>query len=347
MKKKFSKEYIDELIKRGESLERSEYHPLADGFSYSHISGPQYDQWISEIKILNERYLKSHPLYESIKSAFKKSKAYSELMGYLRALAEDDVFWEESEQRKDTTSMSFNKLPSNSEQLMNELLSAKNPSSYLCEKYKSASLQEKEVIRGIIKELEDEGYINVSWYDNIPAIVFLNNSARTYHERLAEYEKANIPTKTYAIVDNHQENALYDVFISHANKDKNDYVNELKKSIDKLKINVFYDKDTLEWGDKWKDKILEGVEKAEFAIIVISENFFDREWTEKELNEFLSRQNANGQKIILPILHNITTSQLKEKYPDVADIQVLSSSEHSCDEIALLFAGQLIKRLKS
>ena len=113
-----------------------------------------------------------------------------------------------------------------------------------------------------------------------------------------------------------------------------------------MRINIFYDKDTLEWGDNWKDKILEGVAKAEFAIIVISENFFGREWTEKELGEFLSRQNQNGQKIILPILHNITVEQLKAQYPAIAEIQALDSAKHSCDEIALKFAAQLIKRLK-
>ena len=67
---------------------------------------------------------------------------------------------------------------------------------------------------------------------------------------------------------------MYDVFISHANADKATYVDDLKKSLDKLGVQVFYDKDTLEWGDNWKNKILEGVGKAEFAIIVISENFF-------------------------------------------------------------------------
>ena len=140
---------------------------------------------------------------------------------------------------------------------------------------------------------------------------------------------------------------MYDVFVSHANTDKATYVDDLKKSLDKLNIHVFYDKDTLEWGDNWKSKILEGVKKAEFAIIVISENFFDREWTEKELTDFLNRQNRNGQKIILPILHNITVAQLQEKYPAVADIQALDSSKYSCDEIALKFAAQLIKRLKA
>lgn len=130
----------------------------------------------------------------------------------------------------------------------------------------------------------------------------------------------------------------YDLFISHANKDKEDLIEDLYQSLNKLGIKIFYDKETLEWGDNWKDKILNGTNKSEFAIIVISENFFDREWTEKELKEFLSRQNRNGQKLILPILHNITVAQLKEKYPSVADIQAIDSSEYSCDQIALLFA---------
>ena len=139
----------------------------------------------------------------------------------------------------------------------------------------------------------------------------------------------------------------YDVFLSHANKDKEDFVDDLYKSLVKLDIPIFYDKESLEWGDNWKQRILDGVGKAEFAIIVISENFFDREWTEKELVEFLKRQNRNGQKLILPIVHNITNEDLRKKYPSVADIQAIDSKKYSCDEIALLFARQLIHRLKA
>lgn len=139
----------------------------------------------------------------------------------------------------------------------------------------------------------------------------------------------------------------YDVFLSHANADKTEIVEELNTSLEKLGINIFYDRKALEWGDKWKDRILEGTQKAQFAIIVISENFFGREWTEIELNEFLNRQDKNGQKLILPIIHNITNKDLRNKYPLVADIQAIDSKEYSCDEIALLFAKQLIKRLKN
>lgn len=139
----------------------------------------------------------------------------------------------------------------------------------------------------------------------------------------------------------------FDVFISHANADKEDLIEELYNSLNKLGVNIFYDKEILEWGDKFKDKILEGTKKSEFAIIVISTNFFGREWTERELSEFLNRQNQNGQKLILPILHNITIEQLKEKYPSIADIQAIDSSKYTCDQIALLFARQFIKRLKA
>ena len=139
----------------------------------------------------------------------------------------------------------------------------------------------------------------------------------------------------------------YDVFISHANKDKGDLIEELYQSLSKLGIKIFYDKESLEWGDNWKERILNGTKKAEFAIIVISENFFDREWTERELSEFLNRQNRNGQKLILPIVHNITMQQLQRKYPNIAEIQAIDSSKYNCDQIALLFARQLIKRLKA
>lgn len=141
--------------------------------------------------------------------------------------------------------------------------------------------------------------------------------------------------------------AEYDVFISHANIDKGDLIEELYQSLNKLGVSIFYDKESLEWGDNWKERILNGTKKAEFAIIVISNNFFGREWTERELSEFLNRQNRNGQKLILPILHNVTINQLYEKYPTVADLQAIESSKYTCDQIAIMFARQLIKRLKN
>ena len=138
----------------------------------------------------------------------------------------------------------------------------------------------------------------------------------------------------------------YDVFISHANKDKLSYVNDLNKVVKKLGINIFYDTDVLSWGDNFKQVILDGTAESEFAIIVISKNFFDREWTERELDEFLAQQNASGQKTVLPLLYGITFDELKEKYPTLGDIQAITTKDYTKPEVAILLAKELIKRYR-
>ena len=74
-------------------------------------------------------------------------------------------------------------------QLLSELVDAENPSKYLYNKYKNANSKEQDILRGIIKELRENGFIDVIWADNCPVRVILNNSARTYNEQLAEYER--------------------------------------------------------------------------------------------------------------------------------------------------------------
>lgn len=172
-----------------------------------------------------------------------------------------------------------------------------------------------------------------------------DNSLESYINLLAiitsirDWEKSKMQTIDMQIAE-------FDVFLSHANNDKIDYVDELYSSLFKLGIKVFYDKTELSWGDNWKNRILEGTAKSEFSIIVISNNFFNREWTEKELNEFLQKQNESGQKIILPLLHNISFDDIKNHYPDLEYIQSVKTSDYTCDEIAILLAKELIKRYK-
>ncbi len=192
--------------------------------------------------------------------------------------------------------------------------------------------------RPLFGKLEKDGYIkNVTFRGHQYVGLDLTYEGLHYFDEKSEVLSTNIEPKS---------RKMYDVFLSHASADKLNYVEDLKQTLDILGIDVFYDKDTIEWGDKWKEKIYEGLEKSEFAIIVISEHFFGREWTEEELKNLLERQNAEGQKLILPIVHNITTDELKEKYPAVADIQAIESKDNSYEKIALLFAKQLIKRYK-
>ena len=83
--------------------------------------------------------------------------------------------------------MKFKKLPSNSENLLHKLVGADNPAQILCSLFEKASPKEDDELRGIIRELRQEGYIDVKWADDVPYFVTLNNSARAYEEQLAEY----------------------------------------------------------------------------------------------------------------------------------------------------------------
>ena len=56
---------IYEFLKRGEEIRIKEIHDVR---GISSVSGPLFNAWIDEIKVFNERYLKKHPLYESINS---------------------------------------------------------------------------------------------------------------------------------------------------------------------------------------------------------------------------------------------------------------------------------------
>ena len=101
--------------------------------------------------------------------------------------------------------MIFNKLPSNSKRLLDDLVNADNPTQYLSDRFDSASGKEDEELRSILRELREEGYIKISmWADDKPYNVILNNSARTYNERLAEYEieKQSQRQTTYVFNDN-------------------------------------------------------------------------------------------------------------------------------------------------
>lgn len=130
----------------------------------------------------------------------------------------------------------------------------------------------------------------------------------------------------------------YDVFLSHADADKEIFVEKLKKSFDKLGISIFYDKDSIEWGDDWKQKIYDGLSNCKYGVIVVSENFFNREWTEKELKELLSRQSKAGGKLILPIAYEVDLSDIRKKYKKLTDIQFIDASKYSIQDITIQLA---------
>jgi hypothetical protein len=110
----------------------------------------------------------------------------------------------------------------------------------------------------------------------------------------------------------------FDFFISHASEDKEDFVNPLVEYCKQLDLNVWYDAEQLIWGDDIRPSIVAGLQKSQFGLLVISQKFLDKQWTEYEYNTLFNLEMASGQKRIIPLLHGITREQLADKYPDLS-----------------------------
>lgn len=140
----------------------------------------------------------------------------------------------------------------------------------------------------------------------------------------------------------------YDVFVSHANANKQSFVDSLYDQLNRLRIRIWYDSTEIDWGDGLKEKIQEGLSKCRFGIVILSPEFIDRKWTNQELTELLTRQNESHEKVVLPLLYNLTVNQMKEQYPVLENIKAREvRSGEDAKDVVIDFARILIRALKN
>lgn len=79
----------------------------------------------------------------------------------------------------------------------------------------------------------------------------------------------------------------YDVFLFHASEDK-PKVRRLKDKLESVGVTVFFDEDSISWGDSLVEKINHGLLKSNFLVPFLSDTFSKKGWTNKELNTAIS-----------------------------------------------------------
>ena len=119
---------------------------------------------------------------------------------------------------------------------------------------------------------------------------------------------------------------LHDVFICHASEDKNDFVRPLAESLRSRHIAVWYDEFSLDIGDSLREAIDKGLASTRFGIVVLSPNFFKKNWAKRELNGLVSREMSEDKKLVLPIWHNVGPNEVLHFSPPLADIVAASSA---------------------
>lgn len=125
----------------------------------------------------------------------------------------------------------------------------------------------------------------------------------------------------------------WDVFISHASEDKEAVAIPLRNALVALGISVWLDKTELTIGDSLRRKIDQGIRSSRFGIVILSEQFFAKGWTNHELDGLVTR-NVAGEQTLLPIWHSLTGEQVRSYSPSLADKVALSTHAVAIEEMA-------------
>ena len=109
----------------------------------------------------------------------------------------------------------------------------------------------------------------------------------------------------------------FDVFISHATEDKAKFAEPLAMELKRRGLNVWYDGFSLIPGKSLRGSIEKGISESKCAVLVLSRHFFEKSWTQQELEGMFSL----GVPLI-PVLHEIDIVYVI-KEPEVWGILVL------------------------
>ena len=155
-------------------------------------------------------------------------------------------------------------------------------------------------------------------------------------ERLQSELSAEYPD--YGRVEDDTE---YDLFISHASQDKDDFVEPLAGILTKMGFRVWYDDFILKVGDSISRSIDKGIARSSYGLVVLSPHFFAKQWTQRELAGLTTREVAGRKKLILPVWHNVTHEDVMEYSPTLADKKALDTRQMDLEEIARSIAEVL------
>lgn len=96
----------------------------------------------------------------------------------------------------------------------------------------------------------------------------------------------------------------YDAFICHASEDKEEIAAPLAEALQGLGLNVWYDDFALTVGDSLWQSIDKGLSESRYGVVVLSPHFFEKDWTQKELDGLAAKE-IGGKKVILPVWHKV------------------------------------------
>ena len=131
-----------------------------------------------------------------------------------------------------------------------------------------------------------------------------------------------------------------DTFICHASEDKETLARPLHKALTELGLHSWLDESDIPWGESIRQRIDQGISACRSATVILSRIFFDKYWTQYELDGIFQRRMGEGMPLF-PIQHGITIEEIRSHSPSLAGINLLNSNGHTIEGIATLIRGSL------
>ncbi|HTJ53236.1 MAG TPA: toll/interleukin-1 receptor domain-containing protein [Cyclobacteriaceae bacterium] len=135
---------------------------------------------------------------------------------------------------------------------------------------------------------------------------------------------------------------LYDVFISHAVEDKIAIANALFEALQAKGLKVWYSGRELSVGDRLTESIHKSLDQCRFGVVILSPTYLSKIWALNEFFFLLTRE-KNGEKVILPVLYDITPQQLATHSPLMADIFAVRADK-GLDYVTDTLISEIIKQ---
>jgi hypothetical protein len=127
---------------------------------------------------------------------------------------------------------------------------------------------------------------------------------------------------------------MWDAFISHASEDKEDFVKPLADELENLGLNVWYDDFELSVGDQIPREIERGLSDSDYGIVILSDSFFEKSWTQEELGSLIQRDMNEPDKVILPVCYGMSPEEVQSHHTQLGKRYLISGDSSTVSEVA-------------
>jgi hypothetical protein len=112
----------------------------------------------------------------------------------------------------------------------------------------------------------------------------------------------------------------FDLFISHASEDKEEFARPLAEALQALGVEVWYDEFQLRVGDSLRRSIDKGLANSRFGVVVLSSAFFAKNWPQYELDGLVAREMKFSPTLADRVALNSSIQSIQEIAAKLADV---------------------------